>query len=329
MKELSQTFVEYVTEVAGQSADWGPPVSAQLPQYLNQRYALFEIAIGRRWFLGIVLEDNSGFKPSAFEKHVRQILPHADELEGYCLIARDLPGYVRHRLVQRRIPFVVPGHQLYWPDLGLAAQARKAKRATLPVDTLSPATQAVLICALTSGMPEPFTPKSLAEKLDYTTMSMSRALDEIEANNLGQVRRHGRTRLLNFPEGRQSLWQKALPFMQNPVRETVHIKESLLVPALRITAGELALADMSMLGAPREPVYALGRKAWKSIAGKVETIPVEDEGTCRVQLWRYDPALFSKEGKVDTFSLYLSLYEEDDERIESALEQMMENVAWS
>jgi len=329
MERLMQTFIEYISEVAGQKAVWGTPVSEKLPQYLSQLYNLFEIAIGRQRFLAIVLEDNSDFKPSAFEKHVRNILHHVTKLDGYCLIARDLPGYVRHRLVQRRIPFVVPRLQLYWPDLGLAVQARKAKNAPIPVDTLSPATQAVLIHTLTSTITEPVKPSVLSEKLAYTSMTMSRALDEIEANNIGRVERQGRTRLLYFTENRQALWHKTLPFMQSPVRETVRIKNRLLMPTLRITAGELALAGMSMLAPPKEPVYALGRNDWKKIAGKVELIPVEDEGTCRVQLWRYNPALFSKEGRVDVFSLYLSLYEEDDERIESALEEMMENFAWS
>ncbi|HRR41288.1 MAG TPA: hypothetical protein P5244_08665 [Syntrophales bacterium] len=329
MEKLSQTFVHYVTDVTGQSVAWGQPVPAHLPQYLAQRYSLFQILIGRKRFLGIVLEDDYDFRPAAFEKHVRHLMAYAGELESYCLIARDLPGYVRHRLVQRGIPFVVPNLQLYWPDLGLAVQSRKAKNAPVPVDTLSPAAQAVLIYALNSNMPEPVTSSVLAAKLAYTSMTMSRALDEIEANNIGRVERYGRARLLDFPEDRQSLWKKALPFMRSPVRETVRIKEGLLPPELRIVAGEPALADMSMLAPPKEPVYALGRKNWKKIAGTVDRIPVEDEGTCRVQLWRYDPALFSKEGKVDIFSLYLSLSEEDDERIESALQEMMENFAWS
>jgi hypothetical protein len=329
MEKLSRKFVEYVSEVGGQSTAWGGRVPAQLPQYLAQRYALFEIAIGRRRFLGIILNDTSDFRPSVFEKHLRQIMLQVTYLEEYCLIAQDLPGYVRQRLVERKIPFVVPGRQMYWPELGLAVQARKAKSVPVPADILSPVTQVVLIYALTGGMPEPVTPKILAEKLNYATMSMSRALDEIEANKLGHVGRNGRERLLSFPEGRRTLWQTALPFMRNPVRETVRIRKSLLIPVLRIDAGESALASLSMLVSPKEQVYALGRRSWKRIAGKVETIPVEDKGTCRVQLWRYDPALFSKEGKVDTFSLYLSMRSEEDERIESALEEMMEKVVWS
>jgi len=329
MEKVTKQFVEYVSEVSGRPVAWGPRVSARLPQYLAQQYALFEITIERRGFLGVLLKDSADFRPSVLEKHLRQIMASVTDREGYCLIAQELPGYVRRRLVERQVPFVVPGQQLYWPELGLAVQARKKKNAPVAVDTVSPATQTVLICALTGGMPTPVTPKILAERLGYTTMTMSRALDEIEANALGQVERSGRERLLDFPAGRRHLWQEALRYLRNPVRETVRIRESRLPPDSRTVAGDTALAALSMLVPPKEPVYALGSQAWKKIADNVEQIPVEDVETCRIQLWCYDPALFARGGRVDCFSLYLSLRDEEDERVEAALEEMMENTAWS
>ncbi|OGQ95523.1 MAG: hypothetical protein A2521_07640 [Deltaproteobacteria bacterium RIFOXYD12_FULL_57_12] len=329
MEKLANQFVKYVSEVAGQPATWRPRASEHLPLYLTQQYTQCEITIGRRSFLGILLADSASFRPATFEKHLRQIMVGATDVEGYCLVAEALPAYLRQRLVERKIPFVVPGQQLYWPELGLAVQARKKKQTPVAVAIVSPATQAVLICALTGGIPAPITPKSLAEKLGYTTMTMTRALDEIEANALGQVERNGRERLLNFPAGRRALWPAALPYLRNPVRETVRIRESQLLLKLRIQAGETALGGLSMLVPPKEPVYALGAQAWKKIASRVEQIPVEDTGTCRVQLWCYPPELFARDGQVDCFSLYLSLRAEEDARVEAALEEMMEKMAWS
>jgi hypothetical protein len=212
--------------------------------------------------------------------------------------------------------------------LGLAVQARKKKTRPVAVNTLSPATQAVLINALTGDMRRPITARNLTATLGYTTMTMSRALDEIEANGLGRVAQKGRERLLDFPEGRKALWEASLPFLRNPVRETVRIRESQLPQESRIEAGETALSGLSMLMPPKEPVFAVGRRAWKEIAGRVELIPVEDAGTCLVQVWYYDPFLFARDGRVDCFSLYLSLRGEVDERVEGALEEMMGKVAW-
>lgn len=328
MNELAEHFVKYLFDVTGQRATCQRRSSAKLSQFLAQQYNLCEITIEKRHFLGIQLVHGEGFRPAVFEKHLRQILSMAPDVEGYCLIAEELQAYVRQRLVERKVSFVVPGLQLNWPDLGLAVQARKKKKTPVASDNLSPATQAVLINALTGGVQGPATQKKLATNLDYTTMSMSRALDEIEANGLGRVQRKGRERLLDFPEGMKALWKAALPYFRNPVRETVRIMDRQLPQDFRIEAGETALARMSLLMPPKEPVYALGRKVWKEIHGQVEMIPIEEEGTCLVQVWYYDPSHFALHGRVDCFSLFLSLHEEVDERVEVALEEMMENVVW-
>ncbi|RJP38499.1 MAG: transcriptional regulator [Desulfobacteraceae bacterium] len=326
MEKLQHQFIGYLSKMTGLPVSWGEAVSRPLPQYLVQRYVLREIRIGGRVFLGILLRDAQDFRPAGFEKHLGQILPKDAPFEGFCLIASHLPGYTRRRLVERHIPFVAPGQQLHWPALGVAAQARKTGRTPSPTTAVTPATQAVLIYALNGNIKKPVTPKELANKLGYTPMSMTRALDEIEANDLGKLTRQGRERCLDFSEPPKDLWQKALPYLRTPVRETIHIKEATLPLNMRIKAGESALADLSMLAPPREPIFALGRRDWKHLTGKVEQIPVEDAGTCRIQLWRYNPALFIQNSRVDHFSLYLSLQDETDERIEMALEEMMEKI---
>lgn len=325
MENLTHQFIGYISKVAGLPVTWGEALSKPLPQFLNQQYALRKLTVGKRAFLGILLKDTDNFRPAAFEKHLRQIMAN-DAFDGFCLIAQGLPAYTRRRLTERQIPFVVPGQQLYWPELGVAAQAKKTARTIVKPEALTPAAQAVLIYALNDEIKTPITPKDLAGKLVYTGMSMTRALDEIEANGLGWITREGRERLLDFPTDARTLWQKALPYLRTPVRKKTRIKEDHLPPDHRIEAGETALADLSMLVPPNEPVYALGRRDWKKLADRVEQIPVEDTGTCRIELWRYDPALFVKNNRVDPFSLYLSLQDEEDERLEMALAEMMEKI---
>ena len=47
-----------------------------------------------------------------------------------------------------------------------------------------------------------------------------------------------------------------------------------------------------------------------------------------LQIWCYDPKILEVDGCVDPFSLYLSFQNENDERIEMALEEMMEKYSW-
>jgi len=327
MEKYKKQFEVFVRTVIGFPVIWGKPVTAPLPPFLKKRYELYELHVGDRPLLGICLKDNDDFKPAAFEKHLQQIVRILSEYDAYCVIAQGLPGYVRQRMVERKIPFVDIGRQLFWPELGAAYQQKKHK-ATLPaVITLSPATQAVLIYALNGGILVPVTPKELSGKLGYNAMTMTRALDQIESARLCTVKRNGRKRLL-FPENKEELWKQSRPFLQNPVQSVKRILEENLPQTQRLAAGESALAQCSMLTSPGEPVYALWHRQWKDLAEMAKTIPIEDEGTCQLQLWHYDPALFAVAGRVDPFSLYLSLQQERNERIESALEEMMEKLEW-
>jgi len=328
MHAFARRFEDFVREVAGGLVSWGDAVPRPLSQLVRQRYVLREIRVGEQCFLGIQLKSNEDFKPAAFEKHLGQLDHILADYDGYCVIADGLPGYVRQRMVERQIPFVDVGRQLYWPELGVAYQKKKQKSTPPPVNNISPATQVVLIDALVGGLPKPVTPKMLAEKLGYTPMTMTRAFDEIEALKLCTVRRVGRERQM-LVEARAVLWPRVKPFLKSPVRGTVRVKEDLLPPDLRLAAGETALAKKSMLVPPNEPVYAMWSKRWKALAEITKTIPIEDEGTCQVQLWRYDPVLFARNDCVDPFSLFLSLQHVGDERVESALEEMMEKLEWS
>jgi len=331
MKKPVAEFQEYLAEVAGVRMDAQANTGTGLPQHLTQLYALYRLKLGERRFLGIVLREPGSFQPARFEKHLGRLQEAAADSEGYCLIAAALPSYVRRRLVERRIPFVVPGRQMSWPTLGAVVEAgsRSGKLAGAAGDRLMPATQVVILYAINGQQAGQLTPKALAGRLGYTAMTMSRVLDEIEAHDLGRVNRVGRERLLDFPEGRSALWEASRALLRDPVRETVRVWRRELPARGCWWAGETALARYSLLTEPGEPVLALGRETWKPLAGKVERVPIPEPGTCQVQIWRYDPELLARKDRVDPFSLYLSLREEPDERVQLALEEMMEVEAWS
>ena len=54
----------------------------------------------------------------------------------------------------------------------------------------------------------------------------------------------------------------------------------------------------------------------------------QNEGNICIEEWKYDPGLLAKDGIVDPLSLYLSLKDIQDERIEIALEQIIEKYIW-
>ena len=52
------------------------------------------------------------------------------------------------------------------------------------------------------------------------------------------------------------------------------------------------------------------------------------DGDYIVELWRYDPGIFTETNYVDPLSLYLAYKDSEDERIEMALEQIINDYTW-
>jgi hypothetical protein len=321
-------FIAYIYTITGCDISCREVDRKGMPIYLTQVYCLYDLFVGQDRYLGVFLKDSTGFRPASYEKHLTQLFKLiAATPNGACLMASSLPTYVRNRLVERGLSFVVPDTQLFWPELGAAVKARPWSRAPEKVAMLSPVGQAVILYVLNQNHTDRYTPKDLAEVLDYSNMSMTRALNEIEANQIGVVTREGKERCLVIEE-LLSVWQKALPYLRSPVREEIHISKVELNAATFFVAGESALAAKSLLVPPNEPIFAIDENTWKSIANNIQRIPIQDVDTCLVQIWRYNPLVYAHNNQVDDFSLYLSLKNHHDERINIALNELMEKRLW-
>jgi hypothetical protein len=158
---------------------------------------------------------------------------------------------------------------------------------------------------------------------------MTRALNELEGIGLGQIAMEGRQRVLRFDRNIKALWENVLETLRSPVRKRLWVKHSLNKP-LGMKAGLSALAYYSALAESANPVFALTGTNWKGIktSKNLSVLEIAEPGACELEIWSYPPELFTKDGVVDRFSLYLSLQENKDERVESALAKMMEQIAW-
>jgi len=96
-----------------------------------------------------------------------------------------------------------------------------------------------------------------------------------------------------------------------------------------VIAGESALSDRSLLGEPPIAVRAVykGDEIVKELR-EVDIKWQERIYAVMVELWKYDPLLFAKEGVVDPVSMAVSLSDTDDERVQSELERYMEEYEW-
>ena len=85
-----------------------------------------------------------------------------------------------------------------------------------------------------------------------------------------------------------------------------------------------------MLGDDPIPTVAMDQARFRISleSGQFATCPAEDEAAAFVQVWHYDPGRLARSDSVDALSLYLSLRDEHDDRIQQSVETLLERVPW-
>ena len=242
-----------------------------------------------------------------------------------------LASYERRHLIEQKVPFIVPGNQLYLPDLGLDLREYFRQRSPAAEAALSPSAQAMLITALLhQPWQAEWQPSKVAEALGYTPMTLSRAVKELTAGGLATAYTVGRSRWLRMEQPPEQVWERAKPALRTPVKRTVWVvaKGSAANRPGRL-AGLSALARYSMLTEPKWPVYALSAAEWKDATDAgVRELPEPVAGAHEWQLWSYSPALVPDTATVDSLSLMLSLQDNADDRVQLALDELKGTFRW-
>ena len=93
------------------------------------------------------------------------------------------------------------------------------------------------------------------------------------------------------------------------------------------SAGETALSQESDLNPPRIEERAIYKG--EEVVDQLEIVDArsEDIDDClKVQLWKYNPFYFAREGRVDPVSLACTFKGNEDERIEMSIEKLLEEL---
>lgn len=319
-------MLKYLNETLGLDAKIVSPWADadKLPLYLRNEKKYFLLQI---YGIECVLieTDESKFSLSAFCKQITK-LPSGPEHIVLCF--RHLDSRRRKALIEIKMPFIVPGSQVYLPFLGIVLQERMKSVKPNP-KKLSAAAQLILLHFLY----EPggwFASKiDLARRLDISAMNVTRAVQELAALELVVVEKAGRCDYVSAVDTGRTLYEKALPYMIDPVQKRLYVRKKEELAGLPM-AGEFALATLSMLNPSTIECRAMSRKNYKNLEGIEEIDPrwSTNKDYIELELWKYDPKLLAVYFRVDVVSLSLSLRENKDERVEQAIEEMMEGYTW-
>lgn len=329
MDSTSHLFERYLFENLGIPALLSPWEKERLlPRFFQDLYRVYICQLLGHPSLVLAKQSDEEISPAKLEKHVRKVRefePDANVVYLHTLIST----FNRKRLIERKIAFVVPGKQMYLPFLGVDLREFLRKRQMEKPTRFKPSTQAVFLAVLYSRPGDVITSSMLAEKLKYSRMTMSRALDEIEAVGLVTVFSKGRNRVLRVPESREHLLTEGLLYLISPVKKRLKISGGISLTGL-VPSGETALCTYAMLSESVHPVYAVSPETWKNKeqTENPEFLSVHEGDSMEIEVWKYSPDLFARKNAVDPLSLYLSLKHVQDERVEIALDYLLKESLW-
>ena len=319
---------EYLKALLGMEPGFRPLEMPNLPLFLRERFAFYQVDLfGRPWTLALENEAWETGSPGEYEKQVNLLRPHVKAPLVFVLDTID--SITRQRLVQKGIPFIVPGTQCFLPGALVDFRERFSRKGVKNRDRLSPAAQLVLLYHLQRQRLNGWSLKQIASQLGYSTMTLSKVKDELEEAGLCKVQRKGRSVSMRFVAEGRELWDLAKEKLSSPVRKTLWVQWATPgYPALR--AGISALSEKTMINEDRLPTYALSvtmLEGWLK-KGTVTRCPDAEEANIKMEGWAYEPKLLGDNLNVDVLSLYLSLRDSHDERIQKELEQLIQGVHW-
>lgn len=324
-------LVEYINQVfkpCTLQGNWS--MAKDLPLYLQGGWAYQVLELdGHRCLL--MLDEHE--QPETAQRLKKTINKISNYFEGPVIYGVSaLASYNRKRLIDQGIAFVVPAKQLYLPFMALDLRENFAAETKADEIKLGACAQQLILVRLFGLWQIQESAQALANKLGVSKMTVSRAYRELSELGLAQVITVGRSNQLVFDQGTYELWELAIPKLVNPIKREVwidieHFEQH--ADYFQLPAGEQALAQQGMLGSPKNSCYAIAGADWNSIKRRTGIKEqVRNDNSVLIQLWRYDPSWINEydncNNRVDQISLYLSLQNQEDERIHIALDEMMQ-----
>lgn len=318
----------YLANFAGEPLSWAEVPSTRMPLFLRERFVLGSTQFfGRPLVFALEQPAHGKGSPGEYEKLAGALRAHM--AQPVVLVLSDLPAYARNRLVRQGVPFVVPGSQLFLPTAVIDLRERFPRPRSRTAKRLTPTAQSLLLYHLQKESLDGLPLKEVARRIGCSPIMATKVRDELEAAELGEGARNGRAVTLRFGcQGRQ-LWERALPFLGSPVRRTRWLQSNSPHPQAPV-AGLTALSQLTAIQDAPLPTQALLAEAVRDglEAGAFRECEGPEEAHLRMECWSYDPLLVGDSRRVDPLSLYLSLRDSLDERVQQQLSILIGQIPW-
>ena len=176
--------------------------------------------------------------------------------------------------------------------------------------------------------------KEIAQRLDYTPMAITNAVDDLKQHDIVDVFGE-KEKYIKFKFERNELWHRAeqQKLLSSPVLKKVYV-DFLPNDVDKLKANASALPEYTSLNPSKQKNYAIDKNTFYYLQKhKAFANANNREGNYALEVWKYNPSTLANEmpnhqSVVDPLSLYLSLKDSHDERVEMGLEQIIEKMIW-
>lgn len=293
----------------------------KLPIAYRGRYDIFKLETNGVLWMAIHPKDELGLIM------LRKDRVRVEKAAGLnCALFLDRASfYIKEKLMEEGVPFVIKGKQLFLPFIGyLLSNANERKLA--PVHLISFLTQKMLLTAIYEKWND-IKVSDAAERLNISRKSASRCFDELEYLDINVLGMKGKSRVIQIPVNRKQLWEEIIDRLRNPVIRRFVLCEDM---NLAKKAGISALCEYSLLSDNTYPTYAVTKKEITDSGIKlVRQVGTSEEIGCVVLELGYFIDFWGK-GVQDPLSVALSVTadEQEEERVGISVKEMLEEYVW-
>ncbi len=316
---------KYINEILGARLIFGTlnkTLQKRLPLYLREIYKIKKAFLFNKELVLLEQKTKENFTTEQYRKQI--ILIENTFNMPAVLVLEQIEAYNRKRLIEKKIAFIIPGKQMYIPQLLIdlreyrnTVQKKKEK--------LQPAAQLILLYHILKENLEKMNFKKIAEKINYTQMTVTRSAKELAEKQLCMIKGSKEKRIV-FDDKKEIIWNKALPYLQSPIKRKIYI-DDFIDESLIFKSGLTALSNLTNLAGEPLECFAIAKTDYMYLRKHNRiNITNEIEGRICLEIWKYAPGILAENGTVDPLSLYLAFKDEDGERIEMEIKEMVNNL---
>lgn len=318
--------LNYLKEVFGTNikTEYGKFYDA-FPMYLAERYKFY--------FIKLPTEDKSYVLVKSLKKQDININQMKKQMKQIYTYSESVPVFVfeslrlsqRNVLIRNEIPFIQPNNQIYIPNI-MINLSQKEIVAKEYAEEFSIAAQVTYIYLLLNNIKETNAPR-LALEIPYSKITLNRALSELVSRELLYTEGNATRKMYKTIE-RKEMWEKGKKYLFNPVEKVFYANYGLSCRDFFIS-GETALSRLgttlneSMIGFFATTSENIKNLDENSLVNKYDLV---SDNYLVIEQFKYNPAFLSTSHYIDVISLYAQLKDSDDERVQIALEELLEEI---